>query len=291
MQIDLAHRLIDRHRPNAAIELLEDILGAVREGLDHQAHFGILSNLGNANLLLLDASKAASFFLEAAKYAPELDDRPAAQHAHAHVLLGELRSAQRVASKGAERLPRSSGLKAVLLFIADQDGRLEDPEDAVTAFGNDHHVAYTLAQIYARRDDSDRSAKWIKIAHRADPNSWQGRKAFAKILLRRAVEQHVDLVGGTTEVLRDFEASAAELEKIWDVVHAGEPIEASAVIAAQVATARKVANDRDGARRACEAGLAMGFPSTLLLQIASSLATEDGRFGDAIGLLRQIDAA
>jgi hypothetical protein len=95
--------------------------------------------------------------------------------------------------------------------------------------------------------------------------------------------------GGTSEQQRDFQAAAAELERIWEVVRTGEHIEASAMIAAQVAMARWLARNSDGARQACDADFAMGQRPHLLVQIAVRLAQEDRRPGDIITLLSRVD--
>jgi tetratricopeptide (TPR) repeat protein len=179
--------MIEAHRPHAAMELLQGILDVAKDRLDARLHFRVLSNLGNAHLLLLDARKGGQLFLEAARHRPDDDDQTVAQQARGHLLLGELDAAERVASAGAERFPDSGRLQAIPLAVAHQRGQLGDPEGAVIdGFRENHHVAYTVAQIYASRDDTDRAAAWIKIAHKADPDSWQGRKSFAEILLRRA---------------------------------------------------------------------------------------------------------
>jgi tetratricopeptide (TPR) repeat protein len=290
-QVDIARRLIESHRPHAAIELLQSILELAKDRLDARLQFRILSNIGNAHLLLFDARQAGLIFLEAAKRAPE-EDQAVAQHAYGHLLLGELDAGERVTTAGTERFPHSGRLQAMRVALAQQRGKLEHPEAAVPdTFRTNRHVAYTVAQAYASRGDSDRAVQWIKVAYEADPNSWQDRKSFAEILLRRAVESNLQLLGGASELKRDFQAAAAELEGIWEVIRAGEPIKASAMIAAQVAMARALAGDRDGARRACDAGLAMGQPPPQLLQVAVKLAEEDRRPGHIIDLLSEVDTS
>lgn len=291
-QLDLARQLIDTHRPHAAIELLQGVLEVAADRLDAQLHFRVLSNIGNAHLLLMDAQQAGLGFLEAAKHVSDKDDKAAAQHAWGHLLLGEQDAAERLALAGMQRFPESGRLQAMVLAVANRGEALADPAAAVPeGFRSNHHVAYTVAQIYAQRDDLDLAAIWIKRAYASKPDDWQTRKAYAEILLRRAVQYHLELGGGTSEVRSDFDAASAELAKIWKVVAAGEPIEASAMVAAQVALARKLSGDRDGARRACDAGLAMDIPLTPLLQVAVSLAEEDERYHDVINLLGSVEAA
>jgi tetratricopeptide (TPR) repeat protein len=288
-QIDIARSLVEKHRPHAAIQMLQAILELVDETLSSHLRFRILSNLGNARILLFDWREGGQLFLEAAKYAPD-KDTAVAQHAWAHLILGELDAAERTARAAAKRFPRSGRPRAILLAIADQRGELEDPDAAVpTEFRADPNVAFTVAHIYAMRDDASRAAQWIKIGRANDPDSWQQRKAHAELLLQHAVGSNLYLLGSSSERRADLEVAGSELESIWELVRGGEPIEASAAIAAQVAMARSLAGDLEGARQACDAGLAMGDPPPPLIRVAAKLAEDEHRFEDVVALLSNAD--
>ena len=231
---------------------------------------------------MFDPSNAGQLFLNAEKDAPG-DDKSAAQHAWGHLMLGDLDAAERVARDAATHFSDSGRHQAILLAVADQRGELEDPAAAVpAAFQTDSNVAFTVAHIFAARGDHDRAVEWITIGYASDPNSWQQRKAYAELLLQRAVGSNRFLLGGSIELRADFDSARVELEKIWGVVRVGEPIEASAAIAAQVSIERSLAGDRDGARQACDAGLAMGPTPPSLLRIAAEFAEEDRRFEDVV---------
>ena len=288
-QIDIARELIEAHRPHAAIQMLQGILDTANQQLTTRLRYRVLSNLGNAHALMLEPRNAGQLFLDAAKVSPD-DDKAAAQPAWGHLMLGDLDAAERVARDAATHFPDCGRPQAILLAVADQRGELEDPAAAVpAAFQTDSNVAFTVAHIFAVHGDHDRATEWIKIGHARDPNSWQQRKAYAELLLQRAVGSNRFLFGGSIELRADFESARVELEKIWDVVRVGEPIEASAAIAAQVAIARSLAGDRDGARQACDAGLAMGPTPPPLLRIAAQLAEEDRRFEDVVSLLGKVE--
>ena len=206
-------------------------------------------------------------------------------------MLDELDTAKRLAGAAAERWPESGRLQAILLAIADARQELQEPAAGVPeGLRANHHVAFTVAQLYAQRRNFDGAAEWIKISLAASPDDWQSRKAYAELLLQRAVGSELFLLAGTSELRADFEAASLKLEEIWEVVRNGEQIEASAVIAAQVAIARTVAGDRSGARQACDAGLAMKEPPPVpLLRVAVKLAEEERRFEDALALLGKTD--
>lgn len=288
-QIDIARELVEAHRPHAAIQMLQGILDVANQQLAIRLRYRILSNLGNAHALLFDSSNAGQLFLKAAEFAPD-NDKAAAQHALGHLLCGDLDATERVARDAAIRFPDSGRPQAILLAVANQLGNLEDPAAAVpAAFQANPNVAFTVANVFAQHGDYDHAAEWIKVGHANDPDDWQQRKAYAEFLLQRAVGSNRFLFGGSIELGTDFESARVELERIWDVVRVGEPIEASASIAAQVAIARNLSGDCNGARQACDAGLAMGVHPPPLLRIAAQLAEDDRRFEDVIDLLNKVD--
>lgn len=289
-QVDVARDLIRAHKPHAAIKILEALNSVVADKLTPTLRYRINSHLGHAYILLFNRKEAARFFLEAAQYKPEDDPAAAAQHAWGHLLLGELDTAEKIAQDGAARFPDSGRPQALLIAISHERKALADPAAAVPhAFCRDQHVAYTIASLYSQRDDLDQAAEWIKIGYAAAPEAWDQQKSYAEILLNRAISSTDFLFAGAATLRSDFEAARTELEKIWTVVRYGEPIAASAAIAAQVAVARKIAGDSVGARQAASAGMAMDDTVPFLLRISASLAEEDRHFDEAITYLKKIN--
>lgn len=279
-QLTAARQLIKTHRPNAAIVLLESIFNASKDSIDSILTYRILSNLGNAKLLLSQFEAAGRHYLEAAQYAPD-DDIARAQHAHGHLLLQDIDAAAKTAREGFGIFPKSGRLQALLIGIAFQRDRNLDLETLIPPqFADDHHVAFTVAHLFEHVGKSEAAAKWIKISRSSDMTHWETQKSHARLLLHWAVGSTAFIYGRSGDLRADFDVAAAELEKIWEVIADGEPIDASANITAQLAIARDLQGNNDGARDICKIGLAMGNPP-LLMRIAARLAEKEHRYDEA----------
>ena len=101
-EIDNARKLLKRHKPATAFELLETLKNRIWVDASEDLKFSILTNMAAARLALNDEQEAAELLIKAFRHKPE-DEIALSNRALAHFLRGEMEIASDYARQTLEK--------------------------------------------------------------------------------------------------------------------------------------------------------------------------------------------
>ena len=123
-QIDNARKVLKRHKPKTAFELLETLKNRIWVDASEDLKFSILTNMAAARLALNDEQEAAELLIKAFRHKPE-DEVALSNRALAHFLRGEMEKAANYATQTLEISDDNINARVVIIHLSSKKEPLE----------------------------------------------------------------------------------------------------------------------------------------------------------------------
>ena len=158
--IDNAKDLLRKHRPQSAIDSLENLKQRIWTNASPTVKFNILTNIAAAMFTLNKGEEAAMLVLKAFQYNPE-DESALSNRALAHASLGEAKEAAKYAEKALEKNPVNTHACATLVEISTDEETLEEVIAKVREYLREKpQIAYAISNIAKHRGNLEEARKW-----------------------------------------------------------------------------------------------------------------------------------
>lgn len=293
--IDNAKDMLKKHRPQSAIDSLENLKQRIWTDASPTVKFSILTNMAAALFALNKEKKAAMLVLEAFQYNPE-DEIALSNRALAHVILGEEKNAEKYVEKTLEKNPVNAQAYATLVEISTDEETLEEVIAKIPEYLREKpQIAYAISNISKHRGNLEEARKWRETVVANDHENMPDFKAaLAAILIEQVTD---DDLAVSTNQLRDSQTEQLEkaielLTEVWDSVVDTELRTARIgwVINRSMAQ-RLLCNSKEAIIDLDTALLVMEQPDPILLKNRAILAFEQGEDGNAIEFVEKILSA
>ena len=219
--IDNAKDLLKKHRPQSAIDSLENLKQRIWTNASPTVKFNILTNIAAAMFALNKGEEAAMLVLKAFQYNPE-DEGALSNRASAHASLGEAKEAEKYAKKALEKNPVNTHAYATLVEISTDEETLEEVIAKVPEYLREKpQIAYAISNIAKQHGDIEETRKWRETVVASDhENTPDFKAALAAILIEQVPE---DSLAVYTKQLGDSQKERLTravqlLTEAWDCV-------------------------------------------------------------------------
>ena len=219
--IDNAKDLLRKHRPQSAIDSLENLKQRIWTNASPTVKFNILTNIAAAMFALNKGEEAAMLVLEAFQYNPE-DEGALSNRASAHASLGEAKEAEKYAKKALEKNPVNTHAYATLVEISTDEETLEEVIAKVPEYLREKpQIAYAISNIAKQHGDLEEARKWRETVVASDhDNAPDFKAALAAILIEQVTD---DDLAVSTNQLSDLQTEQLEnaielLTEAWNSV-------------------------------------------------------------------------
>ena len=293
-EIDNARDLLNNHKPETALDLLEKLKRRIWIDASPIVKFHILTNMGAAQLNLNKEREAAMLMLEAFQYNPE-DEKALSNRAVAHFLLGETNEAANYVEKTLEKNPANTNAYAILVKISTDEETLEEVIAKVPeSLRKTPQIAYAISDIAKQRGNLEEARKWREtmVAHEQEavPASIA---ALATILIEQVLADRLAvLTNQITESQKEELRRAIELlTEAWTCVVNTElhAVRTDWIINRSMAYC--LLGESKLAIKDLDAALEIEPSHPVLLKNRAILALEQGEKESAIEFLKKIHSA
>ena len=293
--IDNAKDLLRKHRPQSAIDSLENLKQRIWTNASPTVKFNILTNIAAAMFTLNKGEEAAMLVLKAFQYNPE-DESALSNRALAHASLGEAKEAAKYAEKALEKNPVNTHACATLVEISTDEETLEEVIAKVREYLREKpQIAYAISNIAKHRGNLEEARKWREtVVASNDENIPDFKAALAAILIEQVTD---DEFAVSTNQLNNSQTEQLEnaielLTEAWDSVVDTE-LRAARIdwVINRSMAQRLLCNSKEAIKDLDTALLVMEQPDPILLKNRAILAFEQGEEENSIEFVEKILSA
>ena len=293
-EIDNARDLLNNHKPETALDLLEKLKRRIWGDASPIVKFRILTNMGAAQLNLNKEREAVLLMLEAFQYNPE-DEKALSNRAVAHFLLGETNEAANYVEKTLEKNPANTNAYAILVKISTDEETLEEVIAKVPeSLRKTPQIAYAISGIAKQRGNLEEARKWREtmVAHEQE-NVPASIAALATILIEQVLADRLAvLTNQITESQKEELRRAIELlTEAWTCVVNTESRTVRTDWIINRSMAHRLLCESKLAIKDLDAALEIEPSHPVLLKNRATLAFEQGEKESAIEFLKKIQSA
>ena len=292
-EIDNARKLLKRHKPATAFELLETLKNRIWVDASEDLKFSILTNMAAARLALNDEQEAAELLIKAFRHKPE-DEIALSNRALAHFLRGEMEIASDYARQTLEKDSAHINAHVVLSHISSK----KKPLEQVIAQVPDHlreipQIAHAFSDIAKENDDLEEARKWREIMVEQDQEGGPGFKAaLATILIEQVLADRFDMY---TKQLDDSQREQLHraidlLTEAWDSVADTELRSVRTDWIINRSTALRLLGESEASIKDLDTAIEIEPSHPMLLKNRAILAFEQGDRESAIEFLEKIQS-
>ncbi len=208
LQIDHSKDLLDKFKPDSALEFLEKLRKQVwnRGSVTNIDKFRILSNIGSAKYMMGSFEEAASFFIEAFAYNKE-DEKALLNIAVAYSILGQHEKSIEYAKKLININPQNTNALYILIQCEDKNFKDQEAELPVTLREKTEILAAlgfkALTQI-SYLESNQYFEKAIAIDTEDNPDY---KATLASVKLEMITNQYLN-IGGLNKIVTSSESIA-----------------------------------------------------------------------------------
>ena len=293
--IDNAKDLLRKHRPQSAIDSLENLKQRIWTDASPTVKFSILTNTAAASFALNKEQEAAMLLIEAFQYNPE-DEKALSNRALAHASLGEKKKAELYAKKALEKNEVNIQAYTILVEISTDEETLEEIIAKVPGhLQKKLQIAYAISNIAKQHGDLKEARKWQETVVASDHENISDFKAILATILIEQVTND-DLAVSTNQLsnsqIEQLEKAIEFLTEAWNSVADTElrTVQIGWVINRSIAQ-RLLGNPKEVIKDLDTALLVMEQPDPILLKNRAILAFEQGEEKNAIEFVEKILSA
>ena len=224
-QIDTARDFLKKHKPQSALDLLENLKRRIWMDASPMMKFHLLTNIAAAQLVINNEQESARLMLKAFQYNPE-DEAALCNRALAHFLLGETEKAAAYAKKTLGKNPVNTDAYAILVGVSTDEETLEEVIAKVPDYLRETpQVAHAMSDIARHRGNLEEAIKWREtlVAPGQEDNP-HFKAALATTLIEQVLDnRQAVFTNQITDSQKEQLKRAVELlTEAWDCVASTE---------------------------------------------------------------------
>lgn len=224
-QVDTARDFLKKHKPQSALDLLENLKQRIWMDASPMMKFHLLTTIAAAQLVLNNEQESARLVLKAFQYNPE-DEAALGNRALAHFLLGETEQAAAYAEKTLEKNPVNTDAYAILVGVSTDEETLEEVIAKVPDYLRETpQVAHAISDIARHRGNLEEAIKWREtLVAPGQEDTPHFKAALATTLIEQVLDnRHAVFTNQITDSQKEQLRRAVELlTEAWDCVASTE---------------------------------------------------------------------
>ncbi len=163
-QLSLARDFLFEYKAAEALRILNKLKKRVWDTAKSEIKFGILTNIGSANLIKQEETKAAKLFIEALQF-KKSDEKALCNAALGYLLLGNMQKSKDLAQQALELNPSSSRAYSIIIQTHPETKPIEEIIDLVPKELRDSgEIANAIGTLYIKREKLEEAEIWLKKA-------------------------------------------------------------------------------------------------------------------------------